>query len=273
LIPNLEQPILARRTFRRALVHGINREEILHGQLLRGAPPTLGQVVSGPFPRGETLDDPVGYAYNEEVSPYPYNPYLAILLTGLARHELALRDIAKKAGPSAADTQIPPDQLPDLPKLVLAHPPHDVARVACRAIQKQLEVVNIPVELKELAPQEAANQVSGDWDLLYAELAVWEPVIDARHLLGPKGLVGHCSPYMDLTLRQLELAEDWKHVREKLLDVHRQTHEDVAIIPLWQLVDHFAYHKNLEGVGKRPAMLYQNIEAWRAPPWFYVEAL
>jgi hypothetical protein len=78
---------------------------------------------------------------------------------------------------------------------------------------------------------------------------------------------------MDLMLRQLEQADDWKRVREKLLEIHLQTSKDLPIIPLWQLVDHFAYNKKLEGIGTRPAMLYQNIEGWRAPPWFTAEAL
>jgi ABC-type transport system substrate-binding protein len=280
LIPNLNQPILARRSFRRALIYAINRAEIVRGQMLRGAAPTLGQVISGPFPRGESLDDPVGYAYNEGVEPYPYDPRQAMILVGLARQELAIR-AAKEAAeksPDASDAKKkaeaakPVTDLPQLPKLVLAHPPHDIARVACRAIQKQLAVVNVTIELKELPAQPAVDP-DGNWDLLFAELSMWEPIIDAPRLLGPRGIAGNCSPYMDLTLRQLAKAEDWKRVREKLLEVHLQTHADLSILPLWQLTDHFAYHKKLEGVGKRPAMLYQNIELWRAPPWFTAEAL
>ena len=34
-------------------------------------------------------------------------------------------------------------------------------------------------------------------------------------------------------------------------------------IPLWQLVEHFAYHKRLCGVGADAVSLYQNIEQWR----------
>lgn len=279
LIPNMNQPVLARSSFRRALAYGINRAEILRSQMLRGAPASFGQVISGPFPRGESLEDPAGYAYNDQVAPYPYDPRQTMILTGLARQELALRaaeEAAKKADSKPAATGIaeakPAAALPALPKLVLAHPPHDIARVACRAIQKQLAVLKIEIELREL-PATPASDLDGNWDLMFAELSVWEPVIDARRLLGPQGIVGHCSPYMDLALRQLEQAEDWKRAREKLLEVHRQTHEDLPLIPLWQLVDHFAYQKRLEGVGKRPAMLYQNIEGWVAPPWFSLEAL
>jgi ABC-type transport system substrate-binding protein len=269
LIPNTEQPFLARRAFRRALAYAINRDDVLHTQMLRGAPASLGQVISGPFPRGENPEDPVGYAYNEEVAPHAYDPIQSLVLVNLTRQQLALRYQDNK---QPADAKVSEADLPPVPKLVLAHPPHDIARVACRAIQKQLAVVHIPIELLELQPGTPAN-APGEWDLLYAELNLWEPVIDARRLLGPRGLAGNCSPYMDLQLRQLSQAEDWKRVREKLLNVHRQAHEDLAIIPLWQLIDHFAYHKSLQGVGKRPAMLYQHIESWRAPPWFSAEAL
>jgi ABC-type transport system substrate-binding protein len=279
LIPNLDQPLLTRPAFRRALLAGINREDVLRTQLLRGAAATLGQTVSGPFPRGQDLEDPVGYAYNEGVDPYPYNPFLAMVRVGMARQELALRELHNKSKSSDGrpatvdpDAKLAAIELPPLPKLVLAHPPHDIARVACRAIQKQLAAIHIPIELKELPPQSISAR-SGPWDLLYAELSMWEPVIDARRLLGPQGLAGSCSPYMELILRELERAEDWKRARETLLEVHRQTYQDVPIIPLWQLVDHFAYHKSLQGVGKRPAMLYQQIESWRSPPWFVVEAL
>ena len=39
-----------------------------------------------------------------------------------------------------------------------------------------------------------------------------------------------------------------------------------GLVPLWQLVDHFAYRRSLEGVGERPVSLYQNIEYWEPAP-------
>jgi hypothetical protein len=29
------------------------------------------------------------------------------------------------------------------------------------------------------------------------------------------------------------------------------------------LLDHFAYHRSLQGVGGKPVSLYQNVEQWR----------
>jgi ABC-type transport system substrate-binding protein len=282
LIPNYDRPFLTRRSFRRALQYGINREQILREQLIPGSP-SLGEVISGPFPRGEGIDDPQGYAYNEEVPLRGWHPYLAMTLLTAARHELA--PPANKSGeaqsasagdgqqPSAGDVQ-PPEaaepakvELPPLPELVLAHPPHDVARVACRSIKRQLELIGLTVRLAETDPN-APTAPEGDWDLLFVELAMWEPIIDAKRLLGPQGIVGRASPYMDQALRELEIAEDWRRARERLLHVHRIAHYDLTIIPLWQMTDHFAYQKGLQGVGSKPAMLYQNIESWQSPPWF-----
>ena len=85
-------------------------------------------------------------------------------------------------------------------------------------------------------------------------IAIWEPLVDARRVLGEEGMTGGCSPYMTLALRQLDEAVDWGQVRDCLHRVHRIAHEDVAILPLWQLVEHFVRSENLQGVGPRPGV-------------------
>ena len=50
LVPCSDHPYLAERTFRRALVYGINREDILRGELLEGLESEGCRVLSGPFP-------------------------------------------------------------------------------------------------------------------------------------------------------------------------------------------------------------------------------
>jgi ABC-type transport system substrate-binding protein len=285
LMLNFEKDFLAKRSFRRALVHGINRQEILNTQLLRGSSEELGKVVSGPFPRGTSLDDPTGYAYNEEIEPRPYDPRLAMILISLTRYEVKLANEKKEEAAAGgkpapkAPAKTPEEEkkdlaanLPPVPALVLAHAPHEIARVACRSIQRQLKPLGLNITLKELPPESPCTP-EGDWDLLYTELAMWEPVVDARQLLGPYGLAGRCSPHMDLALRRLDLADDWKRARDRLLEIHRLFHEDLPLVPLWQITDFFAYQQGLKNVGSRPAMLYQNIENWDAPAWFGTEAL
>ncbi|MBN2295904.1 MAG: hypothetical protein JXM70_25965 [Pirellulales bacterium] len=288
LIPNVKKPLLSQRTFRRALIYGINRETILD-HLLGGVKLAGSGLISGPFLRGESYDDPLGYAYDTTIEPRPYEPHLAIALAGVAVDLLAAAKAqAKKAADAEktkkADKKPPEDQQPQehpdkkdtkkntnnteikiIAKLVLAYPPNEVARVACTHIKQQLKLVGIEITLRELQPG-CVELVPQDVDLLYAELPMWEPVVDARELLSENGPARGASKYMDLALRQLDLATDWRQVRSKLRQIHRIAYNDVAVIPLWQLTDHFAYSRSLQGIGERPVVLYQNVEQWHVVP-------
>ncbi|HBO46115.1 MAG TPA: hypothetical protein DD670_19765 [Planctomycetaceae bacterium] len=122
--------------------------------------------------------------------------------------------------------------------------------------------MGIEVTLREVPPGEA-DRMPPDADLLYAELPLWEPVIDACELLDAEGPSGQASPYMSHALRQLRHANDWQQVRPILRRIHRIAFNDVAVIPLWQMRDHFAYHASLRDVGGRPVTLYENVEQWK----------
>lgn len=284
LVPNHRQPLTGNRTFCRALVYGLQREAILE-RLMGGSDQPGCLVVSGPFSPGVGYNDPLDYAYDKSITPRPYEPRLAAALAGVA-----LREVAQKNGNQPASDNSPPksgengpqassepkkdqhasdDKPPPatFPRLVLAYPPNDIAEAACKAIKRQLELVGIPILLEELPPTPPAR-IPDHVDLMYAELAMWEPVVDAGRLLGDEGIAGGCSSYMSLALGQLEQAEDWLKVGVKLRDIHRIAHDDAAVVPLWQLTDHFAYHRSLKGVGSRPVTLYQNIEQWQ-PALYY----
>jgi len=257
LVPNPNRPLPSRRSFRRALVYGIHRQAVLD-HLTRGESISGCRVVSGPFSPGLSHDDPLDYAYDSSIAPRAFEPRLAIGLAEVAFREAAA--IEKNKGVAWES----------MPEVVLAHPPHEIARTACRSIQRQLKLVGVPVVLRELEPGLPA-MIPDDVDLLYAELAMWEPVVDARRGLGEGGLSGRCSAYMSLALRQLDQAADWAEVRGRLRRIHRLAHDEVSVVPLWQLPDHFAYLGTLEGVGSRPVTLYQDVEAWRPPAQYSVE--
>ncbi|MBN2473031.1 MAG: hypothetical protein JXB62_00385 [Pirellulales bacterium] len=249
LIPNMRKPLTADRTFRRALVYGIHREAILNHLIGDTELPGC-TVVSGPFPSGLSYDDPIGYACDRSIEPRVYEPRLAIALAEVGLQEVVAS--LKKKG----------QELKEMPRLVLAHPDNEIARVACSSIQRQLELIGIPLDVRPWQGT-APVQIPEDVDLLYAELAMWEPLADARRLLGTHGMSAGCSAYMSLALRQLDRALDWQQVHDRLRAIHRIAHDDVAVVPLWQLPDYFAYHKSLSGVGSQPVLLYQNIEQWR----------
>ena len=49
----------------------------------------------------------------------------------------------------------------------------------------------------------------------------------------------------------------------KLRAIHQLAHSEVAVVPLWQLTDFYAYWQRLSGVGPRPLTLYQHVESWK----------
>ena len=119
------------------------------------------------------------------------------------------------------------------------------------------------VELKELDPATAAG-VLAEVDLLYVDLALWEPVVDAPRLLGAEGLASGCSSPMSQALGELAAATRWTDAVACLHRIDRVARNEVAVVPLWQLRDCFAYRKGFEGIKARTLSLYQNVRALEA---------
>ena len=256
-------------------MYGIDRQRILARLLANRDVPGC-EIADGPFPRG--------YARDPEVAPRPYDPQLAVVLAALARRELAamMHEHSSKsanaveaagndtpagdgdAGGTAVDTD---EQIAATP-LVLAYPPGPVPHAACNLIQRHCAAVGIVVSPRLLTPEEIVGAEQGRFprgvDLLYVELAAWEPVVDAVRLFGPGGLCSHGSSYLQLGLRRLADAADWPAARAALNAIHRAVHDESTVIPLWQLTEYVAFRTELEGVGARPVTLYQNVEEWRS---------
>jgi ABC-type transport system substrate-binding protein len=250
LVPNPKRPLLATREFRRALCYGLQREWIVQRVLLGGTSRPGFDVLSGPFPAGVSLSDPIRYAYNSQLTPRPFEPRLAAILA-----TVGWSHVAGRAGDESA-------VLAQIPELVLAHPADPVARLACQSIQSQLARLGIQVKLREYEDDDLlAGRV--DCDLRYAELAMWEPVVDARRLLGADGLAGSgASSYLLAALRQLDDATNWRDVRARLSEIHEIASHDLPVIPLWQTVNYFAYRTSVAGIGDSPVTLYQNVDHW-----------
>ena len=253
LVPNLERPYLASRTFRRALVYAIDREAILNTQVLRGAPVPDCRVVSGPFLSGVEGNMAIGYAYDEGLAPLPYEPALAATLV-----QLAERELEEKA-------RLRNEPVPKREPLVLAHPGTEIARIAAQSIVLQWQAVGIECETKELPPGATADP-GGEADLVYVEVPMWEPVVDARRLLEPTESASAESPFVRLALRQLDSARDWQQASLRLHELHRAAYVETTVLPLWQMVDYFAYRKSLQGVPARPLTLYESATDWRVAP-------
>src|SRR6056297_609252 len=238
LIPCSDHPYLAERTFRRALMYAINRQDILQGELLERREIEGCRVISGPFPSGLTENDPLGYAYNEAVATRPYQPRLAKLL--IEMNQLQMKGEADKKK----------EKIPEMRPIRLAVPADNVAAIAAEAIRTQLQLLELfPVEIVELPPGQSMPD-EGTADLVYVTASVWEPSIDARRVLGPDGLAKSTDQLVGLGLRRLEGARSWFEVRERLHDLHQTCNHELPILPLWQLVDSYAYRNEVSGLGQ-----------------------
>lgn len=250
LVPCSDHAYLADRNFRRALIYGIDRQDILRGELLENQETPGSRVISGPFPAGIQPNDPLAYAYNEQVIPRTYQPQLAKLLVILATKQMESAAERKK------------EQPPKLEPLRLAVPNDDLSRVACEAIKTQWEAMGLKVEMVDLPPGQAMPD-AGTADIVYVVAAVWEPTIDARRILGQDGLASSNDQFVGLGVRQVEAANTWRDVRDRLQELHATVNHELPIIPLWQVVDAFAYRRDVVGVGREIVSLYQNVERWR----------
>lgn len=250
LVPCSDHAFIADKNFRRALLYGINREDILKGELLENLESPGCRVLSGPFPAGLSQDDPLGYAYDNTILPRRFEPSLAQLLVALSKN-LKAAEAQRKEHPE-----------PKLRPIRLAFPADNLSRVACEAIRSQWELIGLEVELVEL-PIGRSYPDPDTADIVYVSCAIWEPIIDARRLLGPRGLAKSEDQLIGLGLRRLEEARNWKEVRDRLLVLHSISHHELPVLPLWQMVDSFAYRNNLSGMGSNIVSLYQNAGNWR----------
>ncbi len=252
LVPCSDHPYLAQRTFRRALVYGTNREDILKGELLEGLDAAGCRVLSGPFPAGTKPNDPLGYAYDLDLKARPYEPPLARLLLAMSANQM--KAVAERNQ----------EEVPELTPIRIALPADNMSRVACEAIKSQWELLGLSVQLVELPIGSTfPNRDEDVADLVYVSAAVWEPVIDARRVLGPEGIAASTDQLVGLGLRRIEEARNWRDVRTGLLDLHAIAHHELPVIPLWQMVDSYAYRRELVGVGSDIVSLYQNAGKWR----------
>jgi ABC-type transport system substrate-binding protein len=249
LIVRDKHPYLANRTFRRALVYGLDREQILRQGILRGQDLPGYGVVSAPFPAPLGRGDSQAYAYDTQVEPRPYDPRLGLTLRILSQTEV--KSFFEKQQ----------QQAPALAPITIGHPADELSRIACRAIVKQWDAIGVKCKLTEFPPGVFTDE--GQCDLIYVQAAVWEPIVDASRLLGPEGLAPAKSAFVQLTLRQIERSPNWQEARQRFRQLHRLLHEDVTLIPLYQTHDYYAYRKSWSGLASPRVSLYENIAQWR----------
>lgn len=251
LVPNIRNEFMEDRNFRNGLLQGINRELILQEVICGGKDVSGCELISGPFPIGTEENDQVSYAYNLSVGVQPFNDRLGMVLARVV-YETRLNQMVKQGV-----------QNPELefPTLTLAHPIDEVAELACANIQRMWEAMGLKIVLRPLDVG-VVKPPDDEWDFLYYQMSMEEPLTNAELLFGRNGVVKNVSAPVEQNMQKLGYADSWQNAARTLRRIHRQVVNDVTVIPLWQIQEHFAYRENLKGIGRLPVHLYQDVKDW-----------
>ena len=272
LIPNPRNDYMESDSFRRALHFGINRRLIIRDVIAGGGRNIDGfDVVSGPFPKGTDEENDLAYAYNFRVKDREHSALLGLVL---AQQYVTLKqkevedEVAKQSmatveeGEQPATPQDPNVPQVEMPTVVLAYPATETIAASCKIIAQQWRAIGVETELRPLPPGVMIPE-DDNYDLVYVETQMQEPLIDAYRLFGRGGLSKVTDPTIEQALRNLDTAYSWKLVSDALQRVHQQSANNLSVLPLWQVIDHYAYRKNVFNLGTDIVFLYENLNEWR----------
>jgi peptide/nickel transport system substrate-binding protein len=113
------------------------------------------------------------------------------------------------------------------------------------------------------------------FDLAYRALKCDEPILEAGVLLCPgydappetDALGSAASTRILQLLLDLERAAELPTARGLAIQIDRESRDELPVLPLWQVVDHYAWRTRLQGPAQVSDHLYQGIESWQISPW------
>jgi hypothetical protein len=213
--------------------------------------------LSGPFPLGGDDNDQISYGYDLRVKPLRHNERMAMALTEISiKQEMA----KSKAQQQSLDGMETTDD--GRPTLVLAHQSSSLVSDCAAAIARSWNAAGIPTTLRPLPPG-VTYPADSQWDVLYTELFVEEPIVDAMRMLGRNGFAEQISAPVEQSLRGLVTSQTWQGACMALRNIHRQIAVDLSVIPLYQVKEHFAFRDNVYDVGRDLVHLYQFVDRWK----------
>ena len=228
LIPNYRRSYPAKNTFRRAIAYGLPREKILHEELLGEVAVDGCRTISGATPVGDEGEG-WAYGYDRAIAPLAYDPRLALTLLRVADDEVV----------RAAQRQNV--KLVQRESIVIGHSSDVMHRRACEALAEQL--TRIGIACKHIDVSQAMATAAAECDFWYVELSMQEPVVDIVRLFS-RGVI-EPSAYLELAVSDVMNATNAAQAEDRLRALHAIAHAEQAVIPLWQLVDHYAVRSRL----------------------------
>lgn len=250
LIPKIRSEELGHDLdFRAGLSHLIDRGLIVNDVICNGSQIDGCTPISGPFPIGTEDNDQISYGYDLRTKPIAFNEALGRVLT----------DLSMQPKPPKRETAL------KAPSLTIVHPQSSMAANACGAIARNWSQAGFATETRALKPGESIP-TDPNWDFLYLEVTIEEPLADAHQLIGNRGAAKDVSAPIEQTLRMLNYARSWRTACADLRRLHRQVRIDLSVIPLWQVTEHYAFRNSARNVGRDLIHLYQNVGRWKIDP-------
>ncbi len=241
-------PALANRKLRRGLSMAIDRATLLQDQILGHPPLGPNKVADAPFVRGSFVADP-------NVTPLEYNPVLAKGLIAAAIKELGGNPI----------------------KLTLEYPGIAEARATVPKMAEAIRAIGVEVEAigRTESSLEAGLRSGRRFDLAYRASRPNDPLRDAGPLLIPAydappsngGFASAASPRILQLLIELDRAPEPQSARRLAVQVDHESRDELPVIPLWQVEDHYAWRTNVRGLAESTDQFYRGAVSWEAGPW------
>jgi peptide/nickel transport system substrate-binding protein len=244
--------VLKNRSLRRGLSYAIDRKMILEETVLRRPSDAENTVADGPFPKGSYADSP-------GVKPLAHNMALATMLIAAA---------SKQLGSSPIELKLEYPAIPEAQAVVPVIA--EAIRTAGLASGLKIETIERPE-----AVLESELRAGRTFDLAYRALKCDEPILEAGVLLCPgydappeaDALGSAASTRILQLLLELERAAELPTARGLAIQIDRESRDELPVLPLWQVIDHYAWRTRLQGPAQVSDHLYQGIESWHISPW------
>ena len=206
------------------------------------------RVLDAPFARGSFVADP-------NVPPLEYNPVLAKGLVAAAVRELGGNAI----------------------RLTLEYPSSVAARATAPRLAAAFRAIGVEVDAVERPETELETGLRQGrrFDLAYRAGRPTDPLRDIGPLLIPAydappaagGFASAASTRILQLLIDLDRAPEPQAARRLAVQVDRESRDELPIIPLWQVEDHYAWRTNVQGVDETTEHFYHGVTNWEAEPW------
>lgn len=292
LIPNLRRPgeelppsaeWVNNPLFRRGLLYAIDRDKLVNHILTNEQPLDGYEVISGPFPVGIDESDPLMYANDFRIKPLPHNQDLGRVFVEMTASQIkAVRRRAAEAErkqkiksgeievvqntegdlDELEDVEVIKIPLPRPPELVLAYPKGTQAETICSFVVRYWKTIGVSAKLREL-PEGQYMPEDDNWDFVFTECSMQEPLVDARRIFGQTGLIKTIDASVEQALDRIDRVRNWQSAGSSLRNLHEKVFNEVTILPLWQVPQYYAYRSSVRNIGYDINSLYQNASQWR----------